>query len=78
MTETPRDELLMSSIDSASNAIETLQENVVGAIAAEKSGWFGARIKLQNGIATVVQVTIDQEIPVNSGVAKRRKKAKSN
>lgn len=64
---------VLQSIDAASEGIEQLQQNVLHAIVDEKSGWFGARIKLSNGGVSVIQVTTDVEI---AGATENRRRGK--
>ena len=68
---------VLAAVDAASEGVETLSQNVLGAIAAGKSGWYGARIKLSGGRVTVVQVTTDVEI-VNAGDPSRTKKRRKS
>jgi hypothetical protein len=64
---------VLRSLDQASEGIEALAENVTTAIAAERTGWFGARIKLQHGRVTVVQVSSDLEIATEQPARSNRR-----
>ena len=72
------DQDVLRSIDSATEGIEALSGNVLEAIAADKSGWFGCRIKVHEGRVNTVQVSSDLEIPTASEPTRRKKRPKSN
>ena len=57
------DQEILRSIDSATEGVEALAQNVMTGIDEDKSGWFACRIKLQAGRVAIVQVSTDVEIP---------------